>query len=233
VPQTLCLASEQPLNHLTDLLRHELAGAGFAEALTFGLLSNKENFENMRRVPEDKALKAAGDSQHAYLPLAMPVRLSNPKTREFEVCRTSLLPGLLLTLMHNKHNSPPIKLFEVSDVVIQDPTKETGARNQRRAAGLYGGMTSGFEIIHGALDHLLAKLNAQPKCVGAAKNGLMFELVPSEDPSFFPGRQANIKVNDTIVGVVGVLHPEVVTGFELSLAVSAFELNIQPFLEWL
>ena len=42
----------------------------------------------------------------------MPVRLSNPKTREFEVCRTSLLPGLLLTLMHNKHNSPPIKLFE-------------------------------------------------------------------------------------------------------------------------
>ena len=34
VPQTLCLASEQPLNHLTDLLRHELAGAGFAEALT-------------------------------------------------------------------------------------------------------------------------------------------------------------------------------------------------------
>lgn len=233
VPQTLCLGSEQPLNHMTDLLRNEMASAGYAEALTFGLVSNKENFENMRRTPADADLLRAAAEPHTYLPCAVPVRLSNPKSKEFEVCRTSLLPGLLLTLMHNKKNPPPIRLFEVSDVVIQDPSKETGARNQRRVAALFGGMTSGFDTLHGALDHLLAKLNCQPSFSGAIGRGLTFDLVPSEDPSFFPGRQGNIVVNGVTIGVIGVLHPEVVTAFDLSLAVSAFELNIQPFLDWL
>ena len=40
------------------------------------------------------------------------------------------------------------------------------------------GMTSGFETLHGAVDHLLAKLNCQPEFSGAiGKTGLTFELV--------------------------------------------------------
>jgi len=234
VPQTLCLASEQPLNHLTDLIRNELASAGFCEALTFGLLSNKENFENLRREPDPKHLYRPAAKPHEYLWSAMPVRLSNPKTKEFEVCRTSLLPGLLLTLQHNKKNQPPFRLFEVSDVVIQNPEKETGACNQRRAAGVYGGMTSGFEIVHGAVDHILAKLNSQPDFKGAqGVNGLTFELVPGSDPAFFPGMHGSIMVNGIQVGVVGVLHPEVVTAFGIPFAASAFELNLEPFVSWL
>merc|ERR1719163_1390817 len=138
-----------------------------------------------------------------YLWSAMPVSLSNPKTKEFEVCRTTLLPGLLLTLSHNKKNQPPFRLFEVSDVVIQNPEKETGACNQRRAAGVYGGMTSGFE------------------------------LVPGTDPAFFPGMHGSIMVNGIQVGVVGVLHPEVVSAFGIPFAASAFEMNIEPFVSWL
>lgn len=52
------------------------------------------------------------------------VHVSNPKTLEFQVVRTSLLPGLLKTISSNKHMPLPIKLFEVSDVV--NKTEKSG-----------------------------------------------------------------------------------------------------------
>lgn len=50
------------------------------------------------------------------------VLISNPKTLEFQVVRTELLPGLLKTLAANKKMPLPLKLFEISDVVLQDKT---------------------------------------------------------------------------------------------------------------
>jgi phenylalanyl-tRNA synthetase beta chain len=52
------------------------------------------------------------------------VHISNPKTLEFQVARTSLVPGLLKTLAANKKMPLPLRLFEVSDVVLID--KNTG-----------------------------------------------------------------------------------------------------------
>lgn len=51
------------------------------------------------------------------------VKISNPKTMEFQVARTSLLPGLLKTINSNKKMPLPLKLFEVSDVVFKDASK--------------------------------------------------------------------------------------------------------------
>lgn len=48
------------------------------------------------------------------------VHISNPKTLEFQVVRTLLLPGLLKTLAANKKMPLPLKLFEISDVVVKD-----------------------------------------------------------------------------------------------------------------
>ena len=55
----------------------------------------------------------------------------------FEIVRASLLPGILKTLEHNKALSKPIKLFEISDVVLLDDTSDVGARNERRFAAVY------------------------------------------------------------------------------------------------
>lgn len=49
------------------------------------------------------------------------VHIFNPKTLEFQVCRTTLLPGILKTIAANKKMPLPIKIFEVSDVVLKDP----------------------------------------------------------------------------------------------------------------
>lgn len=60
------------------------------------------------------------------------VQLSNPKTIEFQVVRTSLIPGLLRCLQSNKGESIPQKIFEVQDCAVLDSTTDTGARNVRK-----------------------------------------------------------------------------------------------------
>ena len=65
------------------------------------------------------------------------VQLSNPKTQEFEIVRTSLMPGLLKCLSYNRKNPIPQKVFEISDCVIQDPESDTGAKNVRKICAMY------------------------------------------------------------------------------------------------
>ena len=50
------------------------------------------------------------------------------------------------------------------------------------------------------------------------------------DPTFFPGRSAEIVVNGDVIGKIGVIHPDVLHKFELPNPCSAFEINIQYFL---
>ena len=40
-----------------------------------------------------------------------------------QVARTTLLPGVLKTIQHNKNMPLPIRLFEISDVVYQDASR--------------------------------------------------------------------------------------------------------------
>lgn len=49
------------------------------------------------------------------------------------------------------------------------------------------------------------------------------------DATFFPGRCAEVLVRGKAVGTIGVLHPEVIAAFDLSLPCSVLEINIEPF----
>ncbi|KAF3824100.1 hypothetical protein GH733_008385 [Mirounga leonina] len=51
------------------------------------------------------------------------VHISNPKTAEFQVARTTLLPGLLKTIAANRKMPLPLKLFEISDIVVKDSSR--------------------------------------------------------------------------------------------------------------
>lgn len=49
------------------------------------------------------------------------------------------------------------------------------------------------------------------------------------DPSYFPGRCANVMYNNIIIGRIGVLHPSVLQAFELTTPCSVVEFTIEPF----
>merc|ERR1719263_1476958 len=213
-PEMYTHIAEQPLNKLTDAIRMECAMAGFNECLNFGLLSFDDCFKNMKKepLPYDKIKNDPKQAYNLYLP---PVTLSNPKAKEFNIVRTTLLASLLKTLEHNKSMPLPLHLFEVSDVVVRDAAQEVGARNERRCAALICDNKSSFETIHGLIDHVLIKLGCRSdvalkedalaadkaKAAGIpprkAFKGKVYSLTPGDDPMFLGGMCANIVVEDT------------------------------------
>ncbi|KAI8464212.1 MAG: hypothetical protein J3K34DRAFT_441251 [Monoraphidium minutum] len=217
VPSTYTPGRELPLNQLNELLRGEVAAAGYTEVLTWALCARAEVFDYMRvaEPPEGGA-----------------VAVGNPATAEFEVCRTTLLPSALKTLGANKIAELPIKLFEISDVVLLAPEREVGAANERRLVAVVCNREAGFEVIHGLLNRVMQALGVPLKGSNPAveaKVGGGYSWEPSDHPSFFPGRQATIHAGGKQVGIFGVVHPEVLEAFDIPNPVSALELSIEPF----
>lgn len=99
------------------------------------------------------------------------VHISNPKTLEFQVARTTLVAGLLKTLSANKKMPLPLKLFEIQDVVIADENAEVGARNERRICAVNCNKSAGFEVVHGLLDRVMLLLEVPWK----GENGYYLE----------------------------------------------------------
>ncbi|KAH7360609.1 hypothetical protein BKA65DRAFT_473754 [Rhexocercosporidium sp. MPI-PUGE-AT-0058] len=198
----------QPLmiNKLGDIVRQETAMAGWSEVMPLILCSHDENFGWLNR--KDDGTTA--------------VRLANPKTAEYQVVRTSLLPGLLKTIRENKKHSVPIKVFEVSDVAFKDESLERKSRNERHFAAAWYGKTSGFEVVHGLLDRVLLMLKTafvthEEGLESKKIDGYWIEEI--DEPTFFAGHAAAIylRVDGKAerIGEFGILHPTVLDKFEL------------------
>ena len=50
------------------------------------------------------------------------------------------------------------------------------------------------------------------------------------DPTYFPGRCAEVHARGKLVGKLGVLHPDVLMAFDLNMPASALEIDVEPFL---
>jgi phenylalanyl-tRNA synthetase beta chain len=246
IPPTLHLGKEQNVMRLTELLRFELAGAGFIEALTFGLMAEREAYSYLNR-PND------GNSC---------VKMSNPMDENNEIVRPALLPGLLKTIACNREVgvAKGLRLFEVSDICRLDPTTDTGARNERHACVVYTGPTAGLEIIHGVVDRLFELLNVRPELVTEKQSMSRGEIKEMEESksekpttsgdtiqryilqeqdnaTYFPSRSANILIDmgdgrpPVKIGEMGVLHPDVLTKFQLGYPVSCMEIDLEMFVD--
>lgn len=172
---------------------------------------------------------------------------------EYEVVRTTLMPGALKTLAFNKSMSHKegIKLFEISDIVIP-AANEIGSLNARRLVALYSSYGAGFEVIHGLADRIMTCVQIQPekayamnsltadafgdlKRVGRA--GVVYSVRPSSDPCCFPGMGAEIVLHweeegreDQVVGTFGVVHPEVLQNFEVTYPCSILEMDVEALM---
>ncbi|KAI8634948.1 phenylalanyl-tRNA synthetase [Xylariaceae sp. FL1651] len=219
------------INKLADIIRLESGMAGWSEVMPLILCSHDENFAWLNRKDDGKTA----------------VKLANPKTAEYQIVRTSLLPGLLKTIRENKNHSVPIKVFETSDVVFKDEKAERKARNERHFSAAIYGKTSGFEQVHGLLDRVMLMLRQAfvTREEGLEKN-IDFEvrenhtkrdgywLEPIDEPTFFSGRAAAIYLRldgkETRIGEFGILHPTVLENFDLKFPVSTLEMNLEVFL---
>eukprot|EP01061_Rhynchopus_euleeides_P014059 TRINITY_DN24378_c0_g1_i1.p2 TRINITY_DN24378_c0_g1~~TRINITY_DN24378_c0_g1_i1.p2 ORF type:complete len:668 (+),score=297.64 TRINITY_DN24378_c0_g1_i1:72-2006(+) len=215
-PKTLSYGSQQPREALKHLLRTELGLAGYTEMLTFSLCSEEEATKLLRRTDE------------SYSPFGV-VSLANPRTKEFNACRPSLLPGTLKTLGHSKDQPLPMQVFEVTDIVLKDTEHRIGARNESRVCAARGAANStGFSEIHGIFEHTMLRLGVPKKADGVV--GYHYEEA-SNDGAFFPGWQVDLFYADKKIGSMGVVHPLVLKEFDIPFPCSYMEYNVEPFLE--
>jgi len=75
--KTATIGKPLMINKVGDIVRHECAMAGWIEVMPLILCSHEENFAWLNREDDGKTV----------------IRLANPKTLEYQVVRTSLLPG--------------------------------------------------------------------------------------------------------------------------------------------
>ncbi|KAL7763413.1 hypothetical protein ACKLNR_006771 [Fusarium oxysporum f. sp. zingiberi] len=220
------------VNKLSDIIRIEAAVAGWSEVMPLILCSHDENFAWLNRKDDGNTV----------------VRLANPKTAEYQVVRSTLLPGLLKTIRENKGHSVPMKIFEVSDVVFKDESQERKARNERHFAAAWYGRTSGFEVVHGLLDRVLLMLRTAFLTHEEGLSGKSVDFEVKENPSkpdgywieelddatFFAGHAASVYLRlggkERRIGEFGILHPTVLEKFDLKYPVSTLEINLEVFL---
>lgn len=177
LPQCYTQGKFNKLNSLSDALREQVAQAGFSEVLTWVLLSFDDNYRFMQ--PKDVKgsvfdIKAAAASAqagsgtsnllekaapliiHPLLELPKPITLANPKSLDFQIVRTTMIPGLLKALSNNQGQvNLPIRLFECGDIGFQSDESDVGAVNQRRLGALYCDVRSGFEVIQALLERIM------------------------------------------------------------------------------
>jgi phenylalanyl-tRNA synthetase beta chain len=109
----------------------------------------------------------------------------------------------------------PQRLFEIDNVVALDDSAETGAAEYRKVALAEIGRESGFATARSVVDALLRELGWQAEYKAVAH------------PTFVSGRAAEVFVAGKQIGVLGEVHPEVLTNFGLTYPVALAELTLE------
>ncbi|RLE93591.1 MAG: phenylalanine--tRNA ligase subunit beta [Thermoprotei archaeon] len=149
------------------------------------------------------------------------VEVKNPKLEKYTALRNWIIPQLLEVVSANKKIGYPIKIFEVGDVAILDESRDVKARIERHLAAT----TASPEV---------TLTDALVLCKSFFKTlGLDYTLKETIHRSFIEGRCAEIICGGRRIGILGEIHPEVLTAFEIETPVAAIELNISGLLELL
>jgi phenylalanyl-tRNA synthetase beta chain len=207
-PQKPGLSPAARQSNLKEKLRNILVGFGFQEILTYPLVS----LEKLQKLSPKLALKIP------------PLKVANPMTREQEFLRTSLQPGLLSTLAHNqKFEQAGIRLFEIGKVFLPQG-KDLPEEKEVLCALVSGARTElswqadkemlDFFDAKGVVENLLSQL------------GLKASFEDSDDEGLYPGRGADVIVEDDKVGILGDVHPKAAQAFELSDTICLMEIDL-------
>jgi phenylalanyl-tRNA synthetase beta chain len=196
-----------------EAARDAVASAGLIEVMAY-------SFTNTDALDR---LAAVGGTRGADVPL---VRLVNTMG-DWEAMRPTLRASLLELASENLKFVPGVALGEVANVYLPRGGGELpderltlgvvlAGMDHARAFGVEPRVYDFFDL-KGIIEAILPTLGL---------GGLSF--VPSDDPTFQPGRAAQVSANGTTLGVIGEIHPRVVAAFGLNGRVMLAELDIEP-----
>ena len=159
-----------------------------------------------------------------------PIVLANPIASQMGVMRSTLIGGLVGTLVANrKRQTERVRIFELGRCFHRDAAAGpvAGFSQPLRLAGLAAGST--FPEQWGAPGSRVDfyDIKADVEAVFAPRRA---EFVKGKHPALHPGRCANVLIDGRPAGVLGELHPRWVQKYELGTAPVVFELELSEVL---
>lgn len=166
----------------------------------------------------DKLLLPEGDE------LRKTVTISNPLGEDFSIMRTISLNGILTSLSTNyNRRNKDVRLYELGNIYLphQIPVTELPEERMQMTLGMYG--EGDFYTMKGVVEEFFASIGMTARCDYDPNAG---------KPYLHPGRQALICYENTVVGFLGELHPQVADNYDIGTRVYVAVLDmpaIEPF----
>lgn len=191
------------------------------------------------RFVNSKKLKAffGNDEAKGELNRSNPVELLNPINEDWGVMQTSLIPGMLTSVLNNEKNrAKAVRLYEISKVFFPDVAKRSeknpGIIENNVLSGVIAGdweavsyndkaIPSSFGILRGIVGNMLQRINLDADF-----------KVPEKAESFLhPHIQAAIMVDGKQIGFCGQVHPASKKVYDVSMDCFVFELDYDLMIE--
>ena len=200
----------QPWARQSQHCQSRLVERGYSEAVTYSFTEEK--------------------LEQIFAPGSKPWRLINPISQDQAVMRSTLVPSLLRTAQYNLNRQQTgVRLFEAAKVFARDD--KDGVRETWVLGGVACGMAyplqwgaSAREIdfydVKGDLESLLQG------CSGA------LEFSSAEHPALHPGQTACVSLGGKNIGILGAVHPQLSSEFDLGCPALVFELELEAWSEF-
>lgn len=164
-------------------VRDTLLGCGLTEITTYSFLSPKDYDKIL--MPQDS-------------PMRRSVTIKNPLGEDTSIMRTTMMPSMLGVLGKNFSNrNLSAALFEQGTVYIPHAAGELPDELPQTAIGMYGEKCD-FYTLKGAVEELLGMAGIKDYDVEAV----------TDDPSFHPGRCADIFLDGKKLARLGEVYPD-------------------------
>jgi phenylalanyl-tRNA synthetase beta chain len=186
-------------NKLNTILR----AVGLSEIATYSFISPK--CYDKVRISADSTLR---DS----------LKILNPLGEDSSIMRTTMLPSMLEILArNNNYRNPSAYLYEIGKTYIKNKDEKL-LPDERKiiTIGFYDGdQESDYFTLKGMIEEIMQQMNIK-KC----------EYTPCFDnPSYHPGKSANIVINNEIIGILGQIHPLVQKNYDIDKNIYCAEID--------
>lgn len=189
-------------------LRQQLVARGYQEAITYSFID-----------PAMHQAMAEGEEG---------VELLNPISADMSIMRTSLLPGLIKTAMHNaKRQQARIRLFESG---LRFVKSDTGLKQVPTLAALLTGRREPESWSESGYLVDFYDLKADLESLLSVSAGTI-SFTAAKYAALHPGQTADIYCDGKRIGRIGALHPSLQAKWDFVNPVYLFELDQQPLLE--
>ena len=192
-----------------EQLREILIGLGYQEIFN-QILTSKETMQKKMNVNVTAENKKTERKQL--------IEIANYSSEKYTVVRNGLLPLLLETMSKSRHADYPQYIFEQGIVAYR---KEKKIEEKEKIAVAIAKTSANFSDAKQVLEALLRPF------------GIHATMQEQKDERFIAGRCAAIVVEGMDIGVVGELHPQVLTNFGMEVPVVGFELDAEKLIEYM